>query len=182
MPYPLYSRRLRIEPLASEDIDAFVAYRQIAEVARWQAWTPEFSRVDAEALLEAQSSYNAVPPDGARLRLAVRPIDGLTLWGDVSFAATLGEPDSYELGATVHPDHQGQGYAVEAVERLVQFLFEDAKAHRLVAHCDHRNVGAAAVLDSVGFRRESHRVEAEFVKGEWVSVDGYALLAREYGR
>ena len=68
-----------------------------------------------------------------------------------------------EIGFTLAPQHQGYGYATEAVRRLLHYLLilliERGK-HRVRATCDDRNTNSAAVLERVGMRREGHLLES----------------------
>jgi aminoglycoside 6'-N-acetyltransferase len=83
------------------------------------------------------------------------------------------------LGVTFAPAFQGQGYAAEAVCRMVEFLLLDEGLHRLSAECDGRNVRSAGLLERVGFRREGHLVQSTWIKGEWTDDILFGLLASE---
>ena len=65
------------------------------------------------------------------------------------------------------PEHQGHGYATEAVRRLLHYLLVERGKHRVSAACDDRNTRSAAVLERVGMRREGHLLESTWSKGEW---------------
>ena len=67
----------------------------------------------------------------------------------------------------------------ETVARVWEFLFVEAAAHRAVAHCDARNRPVAKLLSRVGMRHEARQIEADYYKGEWTTLDSYAILARE---
>lgn len=60
---------------------------------------------------------------------------------------------------------------------MLQYLFSTADAHRLIAFCDARNAPVASLLNRVGMRQESRQIEADWFKGEWTTLDGYAILA-----
>ena len=178
----LTTERLTIEPLAAVDVPAFVAYRQDAEVARYQSWATDYSVADAERLVAGQAD-GRLPSPGAWLQLAVHETttgDGPgALVGDVALHRLDDQPDTFEVGVTLAPDSQGRGFGAEAVTALVDFVFDDEHAHRVVAYCDERNTGVARLLTRVGFRHESRQIEADWFKGEWTTLDGYALLSRE---
>lgn len=180
-PYPLITPRLRIAPLAERDLARFVAYRRDLSVARWQSWEPSFSEPDARALLAAQPS-TALPAPGQWLQLAAHLADDATLCGDVAVLRVAGQPDTFELGVTLAPAAQGQGLGAEAVARVLAFLFAEGQAHRVVASCDARNAPVARLLSRVGMRHESRQIDADFFKGEWTTLDGYAVLAREHAQ
>ncbi len=176
--YPLQSQRLTIDPLIESDLDEFLTYRRNPTVARWQSWSTEYSREDALHLLWAQPP-NDLPDPGGWVQMAVRSSQTGQLYGDIAIGVSAGEPDTYELGGTFDPEHQGSGFATEAAHRVITFLFDEVGAHRVTACCDSRNSGARSVLMRLGLRHESHQVESEFRKAEWTTVDGYALLAKE---
>jgi aminoglycoside 6'-N-acetyltransferase len=177
--YPLLTDRLRIEPLTARDVPGFVAYRQDPEVARWQSWEPTYGEPDARQLIESQPSTD-LPPPGEWIQLAIRDLGGATLHGDVAVKRLDDQPDTFELGVTLAPSSQGQGIAVEAVTRVLELLFTEAGAHRVVAFADARNTSSIRLLQRAGLRHESSSLEADWCKGEWTSVEGYALLAREH--
>lgn len=161
------------------DVAAFVAYRRDPSVARWQSWDPTYSEADARALIAAQPT-TVLPPAGHWLQLAVRTVDGAMLCGDVAVHRIADQPDTFEIGVTLAPGARGQGFGTEAVTRLLAFLFAEAGAHRVIASCDSRNTAVARLLARVGMRHESRQVDADFFKGEWTTLDGYAVLAREH--
>ncbi len=102
------------------------------------------------------------------------------LYGDVAVHPLDDQPATYEVGITFAPAFQGRGLATEALARVLEFLFHDQNAHRVVAFCDTRNAAVARLLRRLTFRQESHQIEADFLKDEWTTVDGYAVLARDW--
>ncbi len=98
---------------------------------------------------------------------------------DAAFAALPSERLA-EIGFTLAPEHQGHGYATEAVHRLLHYLLIERGKHRVSATCDDRNTRSVAVLERVGMRREGHLLESTWSKGEWTSDLLYAVLRREW--
>ena len=84
------------------------------------------------------------------------------------------------IGFTIAPEHQGHGYATEAVRSLLGYLFGSLGKHRATACCDARNAASAAVLERLGMRREGHLHESTWAKGEWTDDLIYAMLARDW--
>lgn len=177
MTFPLMTPRLWIDPLTVSDVDEFVAYRQDPEVARFQSWEPSFDVDDAHRLIAAQA-HGFPPAKGLWLQLGVRIRANRTLLGDVAIH-TVEEANTYELGVTLAAESQRRGIATEALQALLTVLFSEFDAHRVVAFCDTRNQRVASLLHRLGMRQESRQLEAEYLKGEWTTVDGYALLADE---
>lgn len=177
----LTSARLRLRPLDATDVDAFVAYRRDPEVARRQSWDVDYDVAQARALVRDQP-ISGLPGPGDWLQLAIRPLEGGPLLGDVAVHTLADQPDTYEVGVTLVPAHQHRGHAHEALTRLLQWLFDDHGAHRVVASSDARNTAVHSLLKQVGMRHEAHRVEADWFKGEWTSLDEFAVLAGEFAR
>lgn len=132
----LRTERLSIAPLGVVDLEAFVAYRRHPDVARFQGWTPDYSAADARALIEGQPS-GPLPPPGEWLQVALHahpdPAAGPVLVGDVAIGCDAVHPDTYELGVTIAPEHQGSGYAREALTAVVDALMGAHGAHRIVS-------------------------------------------------
>jgi RimJ/RimL family protein N-acetyltransferase len=170
---PILTDRLELTPLTQVDRDAFVAYRRLPEVARWQSWTPDYTDADADDLIASQPS-SIESESGRWLQVAVRR-DG-ALVGDVAVHALAQQPDTYELGVTIAPASQGLGYATEALGALIAGLFGAQGAHRVFAVTDARNEPVARLFQRLGFRHEGRNVDADWFKGEWTSIDTWAAL------
>lgn len=155
-----------------------MAYRRDPDVARWQSWTPAYSAADADDLIAGQPTGIA-SGSGQWLQLAVRDVQTGVLLGDVAVHALADQPDTYEVGVTMAAGSQGRGIATEALGAVVELLFAEQRAHRVIAMSDARNDAVARVLTRLGFRHEGRAVEADWFKGEWTSLDTWALLARE---
>lgn len=174
----LRTERLVLAPLGADDRDAFVAYRRDPDVARWQSWTPEYSATDADHLLAGQPT-RFPPSAGEWLQIGVRDAASGALLGDVAVHTVADQPDTYEVGVTVAAEHQRRGVAGEALGAVVAALFDDHGAHRVIATSDQRNAAVARLLTGLGFRHEGRAVEADWFKGEWTTLDTWAILARE---
>jgi len=174
----LTTARLTLEPLAARDVDAFTEYRQDPDVAQYQSWGTDYSLADAHRLLVGQRD-GRLPSPGDWLQLAVRETASGALLGDLALHRLDGQPDTFELGVTLARSSQGRGIASEALTALLDLVFDRERAHRVIASSDSRNAPVARLLTRAGFRQESRQVDADWFKGEWTTLDGYALLASE---
>jgi len=182
MGFVLRTERLEISPLAESDLEAFVAYRRDPDVARYQSWLPDYSLADARSLLAAQPG-TTLPETGGWVQLALRPISasyGSTLIGDVAIGTDAVQPDTYELGVTLAPAHQGQGFAREALAAVLEALFAAHGAHRIVMQGDARNASVLRLLRHLGLRHEGTVLEGDWFKGEWSTLERFAVLDREW--
>jgi RimJ/RimL family protein N-acetyltransferase len=142
----LRTPRLLLRRFQPGDLDAFVAYRADPEVARYQGWEAGYSRAQGEAFLEWVTSVDPDTP-GQWYQFAIERREAPGLIGD---CAARFDDDAVEVGFTLAPAHQGQGYATEAVERLLGYA--GSRGHReAVAWCDVENVASQRLLARLGF-------------------------------
>ena len=174
----LTSERLLLRRFAVEDAAALAAYRGDPEVARYQGWD-HCSLADAQSLVRSLSTGDPGTP-GSWFQFAVSLASDGALIGDCALRCGRATPRVGELGFSFARAYQGQGYASEAVSRLLDYLFERLALHRVYAITDARNLPAQALLERLGLRKEGEFREASWFKGEWATELGYAVLASEW--
>src|SRR5262249_1348922 len=148
------------------------------EVARYQSW--ESFGPDAGAGLIAEHSHQEPNVPGKWFQLAIVRSDTGELIGDCGLHCPLDYPCQLELGITLAPEHQGRGYATEALSTVIQFAFTSLEKRRITAVTDAENGPAAALFLRLGFRQEGHFVENTWFKGRWGSEFAFGLLRREW--
>lgn len=82
-----------------------------------------------------------------------------------------------EMGWAFDPAWQGRGYAFEAARALLDLAFDHYGVHRVAAHLDVRNAGSAALAARLGMRREAELRDSEWLKGDWITMAIYAMIA-----
>ncbi|HUH97769.1 MAG TPA: GNAT family protein [Anaerolineales bacterium] len=75
---------------------------------------------------------------------------------------------------------RGKGYAKEAVQLLVDYLFSGYPAERIGAFTESENTPARKVMESLGFQREGTLRRALFRDGQWRDICIYGLLRGEW--
>lgn len=164
--------------MVDTDLEAFVAYRSDPEVARFQSWE-NYTRADGlEHIRSMQSARLGAPGEWFQLALESKAEGRLV--GDLATKVDASEPRQVEVGFTLAPAYQGNGYAVEALPALLDHAFGVMGMHRAIAITDALNGPAAALLERVGMRREAHFHENVFFKGAWGSEFLFAVLDREW--
>lgn len=175
----LQSERLILRPFQDGDIEPFATYRSDPEIARYQSWEPPFT-VEQAARFVNDMKQARPGVQGEWYQWAVERKAAAGLIGDCAFHILPDEPRQAEIGFTFARAYQGQGFAAEAVSRLLDYLFGDLALHRVVAITDAENRGAVRLLERLGLRREGAFVENVWFKGTWGSEFSYALLRREW--
>ncbi len=170
--------RLRARAFSPADLTAFVTYRADPDVARYQSWSDYTPELGA-ALIESMQHTRPGRP-GEWYQLALEDQVTGRLVGDLALQRKTNDPRVAEVGFTLAPDQQGNGFATEALTALLTFAFATFDLHRVIAVTDALNTPAAALLARVGLRREAHFVENVFFKGSWGSELLFAVLEREW--
>jgi aminoglycoside 6'-N-acetyltransferase len=168
---PISTDRLTLRAFTAADAPAFAAYRSDPAIARYQSWDIPFTVEQAEHLIAGQADLTG-PAPGEWLQIAVDRSG--TLVGDV--AVNLSEDrETAEVGCTLAADHQGHGYAREAMDALLAALFEAVGVHRVTAGIDPRNRASIRLFEQLGFSHEGTDRAAVEIRDEWCDDAHYAL-------
>jgi RimJ/RimL family protein N-acetyltransferase len=178
--WPVRTERLTIRPATLDDADATWQIRRIESVGRWMTAASgdadDFRRKFAEP--ERLSRTLLMELDGVvigDLYLAVGDA-----WAQAEVADRARGVQA-EIGWVLAPDHEGHGYATEAVRELIRICFEDLRLRRVFAQCFADNEPSWRLMERVGMRREEHAVrESLHRSGEWLDGLRYAVLADEW--
>jgi RimJ/RimL family protein N-acetyltransferase len=175
----LHSQRLLIRNFREADLESFLAYRNIPEVAQYQGWEVPYPREHAIKLIDQMKDMHA-PKAGHWLQLAIELKETGGMIGDLGLRVNAEDARQAVIGFTIAPEHWRKGYAVEAITTLLEFLFDDLGLHRVSADCDVENTSSWRTLERAGFRREAHFVESFPMRGSYGSEYYYGMLQREW--
>jgi RimJ/RimL family protein N-acetyltransferase len=175
----LHTQRLLLRNFTASDLEAFLAYRNDPEVAKFQSWSLPYTHEKGEAFIREMQDMHA-PKQGDWLQLALELKETGALIGDVAFGVKKEDIRQCSVGFTIASAHWKCGYATEAMTALLDYLFEDVDMHRVVADCDTDNIGSWKTLEKLGFRREAHFVESFLHGGQYRGEYYYGLLQREW--
>lgn len=145
----IVTARLRLDALRDEDAGALFAYRGDPAVARFQGWKPA-SVADAKRFIETQHVLAPGTLDTWWQR-AIRLRDSGELIGDLGLHFT--DDKTVEVGISLAPVQQRQGYAREALEVMLDFVFGGLRKQRVVAFVEPRNFMCMRLLEGLGMRR-----------------------------
>jgi aminoglycoside 6'-N-acetyltransferase len=173
------SDRIVLRRFSPADLDAFVAYRSVPEVARYQSWDAPYPMAKGKRMLaDMAKTHPDTSEEWFQFAVALRKTNELV--GDCGCKTSSEGGRQAEIGFTLAPEHQGNGYGAEAVRALLGYLFGSRGLHRVSAGCDARNTASARLMERVGMRLEGHRVGAYWAKGEWTDDLLYAILDSEW--
>ncbi len=94
--------------------------------------------------------------------------------------------DTWGLGYVFNENYHGYGYAEESATFLVEYIFKNKGARRVVAMCNPLNKPSWRLLERIGMRREGHLVQNIYFKFDcesnpvWADTYEYGILASEW--
>lgn len=145
---PIETARLRLRRSLPDDAATISAYRADPEVHRYQGW----DRTDVDGVRAEIELMTAREPGapGGWVQLSVEELDTGLLVGDVGLSPSDHEPGVIKIGYTVSPEHQGRGYATEAVKALIDYAFERLGAEIVRAYASAENAPSIRLAERVG--------------------------------
>lgn len=178
--WPVQTERLTLRPSLPGDADAVWAYRSLDSVAEW------IGRLEGS---REQHAARFTEPDNLETTVIVEKQGEVV--GDLYFhvvdpwaqheVADRAAGTQATLGWTLAPDHEGHGYATEAVRALIEVAFTDLGLRRVFAECFAANAGSWRLMERVGMRREQYAVRDSLHRTRgWLDGMTYALLAEEW--
>ena len=162
------TKRLLLRRFEPDDLAAYHARRADPEVARYQDWELPYAMERAEKVVSAQVAMEGPENDKWWMAVVCDPDTG-EVFGDVG-AELSWKGRSAEVGYTFAKEHWGNGYAAEAVESLVRYLFEELDVTRVAGMLHPDNAASAMVLERTGFLFEGE-TKSSFWVGDEVSDD-----------
>lgn len=175
---PIETERLVLRAFSAADTDAYFAYQQLPDVARY-LYRPPHSREKCREVLE-QSATLAFEADGDVLALAIESAADGMLLGEAVLKLANRAADQGEVGYTLAPWASGSGYATEAARAMLALGFDTYGFHRIFARIDEENTGSVGVASRLGMRQEARLVESDRRNGAWGTEVVYAMLASEW--
>jgi RimJ/RimL family protein N-acetyltransferase len=178
--WPVRTDRLTIRPATLDDANAAWQFRRLESVGRWMTAAPRdregFVRKFAEP--EQLSRTLLMEHDGVVIGdLYVAVGDA---WAQTEVADRARGVQA-EIGWVLAPEHEGHGFATEAVTELLRICFEDLGLRRVTAACFADNEPSWRLMERLGMRRENHNLAESLHRTRgWLDGLSYALLADEW--
>ncbi|OAN43718.1 NTP pyrophosphohydrolase [Magnetospirillum moscoviense] len=172
----LATARLRLRPFTHTDAPRLAAVLDDWDMAKYTANIPHpYHETDAHAFILLQEQRRQL---GQGAGLALERTTDKQVIGAIGF--TMDPDGSAELGYWVAREAWGQGYATEALRRLIRHLFADLGIARLWAMVHPDNPASKTVLGKAGFLPDGHSQCAVASRGCSVVSPRFALTADQW--
>lgn len=177
-PFPnLETNRLNLRHLTSEDVDEILALRSNPEIMQF---IPRPLIKSKEEALEFITTMNAAVDSNTVINWAITTKENDELIGMIGFYRMKPENYRAEVGYILSAAYHGQGIITEALQRVIQFGFEEMGLNSIEAVIDPENFGSEKVLLKNNFVKEGHFKEHTFFEGKFLDSVFYSLLKKNY--
>ena len=148
--FELHTARLILRDFVPVDWPAIYALCMEPQVTRYQSWLRLHTEEQTRQWLQGVINHNQLQPRDA-YNLAVelrqnRQVVGWLGWGRPS-DRTKGD---YDFGYALHPSIWGHGYMTEALQTMLNFIFESLGAKAIFGECALSNRASARVMEKAG--------------------------------
>jgi len=160
----VYSERIYLTDLRPGDAAELYGYRALNEVYRFQSWFPQ-NISEAEQFI-LKHSVNSRGDVGSWKQYGTYLSNSAELIGDCGYHR-LSETEA-EIGYSIAPGRQRQGFGSETVAALVDHLFRKKGIETVIAKTDPANTPSNRLLRKLGFTVKEHLKNAVEIRGQWV--------------
>jgi RimJ/RimL family protein N-acetyltransferase len=174
----LTSTRLIIRPINLNDSVSIFRYRSDAVANKYQGWIPKNLAETDDFIKNRVCPKINVPDTWFQFVMIIK--DNNKLIGDLGVHFFPSDDFQAEVGITIDKQFQGLGYATEALETVITYLFLTLNKRRVIASIDPRNDKSINLVKRLGFRKEAHFKESILINGEWLDDLVFAILKSEW--
>lgn len=175
----LQTNRLALRQLSITDVDNIHTLHSLPETDQFNTLgIPATVETTKKVVTDWLAAQNATPPTSYVFcidHLATQHLIGL-------IGLKMGKPHYRiaEVWYKLHVDHWGQGYATEALTKILAFGFNELGLHRIEAGCAVENIASIKVLEKAGMIREGRKRKILPIRGEWKDNYCYAILEEDF--
>lgn len=152
-PFPIFqTERIILRKLSLDDVEEILFLRSDEAVNKY------LDRPKAHDIDEAIAFINKVNVGVANdnwLYWAICFIDNPKLIGTICLWNLNEEENKVEVGYEINPEHQGKGFAKEALSTIIEFGFNTMLIDKIEAYTHKENISSTKLLERFKFIRDS---------------------------
>jgi RimJ/RimL family protein N-acetyltransferase len=178
-PYFWEGEKVRLRPLKSSDAKR-----------KWEEWMETDTRRLLEYKLDlppvSLEEYTRQLEDSLEFKdtskitsFAIDSLDGEFVgWINLVFGSP--RHGNFTFGISVFKEHQKKGYAVEAVNMILHYGFNERRYHRCSSECIETNIGSIRLHEKLGFTEEGRRRKLLYMNNQYYDEVLFGLLKSEF--
>jgi ribosomal-protein-alanine N-acetyltransferase len=173
----IQTQRLILRKITSDDLEMIYDWMRDPELTKYEDWIPHGSVDYTRGFISwLTGDYKTEHIYCWGLQLGERII-GFAMVVDVN-------EWSGSIAYYIKRDLWSNGYATEAVDAIMNFMFFDVGLDRINAKHSIKNIASGKVLRKAGMRYRGHVKEFEYYtsKSEWHDCDFYTITKEQYSR
>ncbi len=169
----LVGKSVKLRPMRESDYEYFAALKNDMRTQAWNQRTPPCRT--AQQMKEYYEAERKKPHTGD---FSIETLDG-TLVGTIGYGESPPRLAAH-IGVLTGMEHWGKGYALEAHELLLRFLFEERGIQVVRLWTQSGNARGMAAAQKIGFKIQSRFREAGMVGGKPVDNVYMDMLREEF--
>ena len=138
------TQRLYLRRFLETDSKDIYEYLSLPEVTKYEPYDP-ITLEESKIIAQQRANDDRF--------LAICLLDSDKVIGNIFLSKEA--PDyinTYKLGYVLNPLYQNKGYATEAALAILDDVFNEKKAHRLIAYCNVKNERSWRLLERLNMR------------------------------
>jgi len=171
----IQTQRLILRKITPNDLEMIFSWMSDPEMTKYEDWIPHGSVDYTRGFISwLTSDYK----DEQTYCWGIQLCDDI-----IGFAIVAGVNEwNGSIAYYIKRDLWLNGYATEAVNAIMRFMFSEVGVDRITAKHSIKNVASGKVLKKVGMRYRGHVKEFEYYvsKSEWHDCDFYAITQEQY--
>ncbi|MBP2831560.1 GNAT family N-acetyltransferase [Aquimarina sp. U1-2] len=171
----LPTSRLTLRLVIETDVDLIHELHLLPETDKFNTLGIPKDKKETKAIVD-QWMVNHKKPKPYAYTYVIEKKDDQKFVGLMALTLRNEKFKSGEVWYKLHPKHWRNGYATEALLRLLEFAFVELKLHRIEAGCAVENIGSIRVLEKVGMIREGRKRKVLPLQSGWTDNFIYAIL------
>jgi len=177
-PFPnLETKRLNLRRLTFTDVSEILALRSNSEIMKF---IPRPLITTQEEAIEFITKMDTTIDANTVINWAITTKEDDKVIGMIGYYRMKPENYRAEVGYILSADFHGQGIITEALERVIQFGFEEMKLNSIEAVIDPENIASEKVLLKTNFIKEGFFKEHQFFEGKFFDSVFYSLLKKNF--
>lgn len=175
----LESDRLVLCPITMLDLEKIHALHSLPETDQYNTLGIPESLEETKAIIQEWVDKNS----NGLYRNFVFKIESKENKGFIGLIAINLGSEKYKIAEVWYkllPNFWKNGYATEALNRVLEFGFKSLGLHRIEAGCAVENIGSIRVLEKVGMTREGRKRKVLPLKSGWTDNFSFAILEADF--
>ncbi|WP_329038535.1 GNAT family N-acetyltransferase [Streptomyces sp. NBC_01725] len=120
------------------------------------------------------------PPGGEAFRLVIETLAERAFAGSVTIGETDSRAGRFKTGIAITRDHRRKGYAAEATELILTYMFAEQRCNKCEVKVYAFNDASLALYHRLGFVEEGRLRQHEFFAGTYHDVVLLGITAADY--